>query len=518
MAERTIGEVLRELDPPAALEDIVSRIAAWPPDAFAATSAILLDSGAYRLVASPHHGQNWPASQNWNSDVVSLCDEWRAWCENPKGNSPASRIVAVISGSAAATLSDLCEPTFWTLLCAVFELHAVADEACVNLGLTAPEMFPMYAFRANSRLAEAGTLSMFPEHRLRVLPKMRTPQVGISLRSLSLHASFSRCPEVRVAWRLRPISVKRLNVLLFPWPFEVSADAFASAPCPLANMPSTFGIFDYNPSYKKSELLERFDSALTNAMACGLKPDAAVLPECAVTDAEYEELFAICERHDVDLLVGGVRGPQSNEARLCFGKDAAERERLSQHKHHRWCLEQSQINRYGLQDHLDPNRRWWESAALRQREIAFLALNDWLTVCHLVCEDLARIDPVAQVVRAVGPTLVIALLLDGPQRLDRWPARYASILADDPGSSVLTLTSLGMVERSRLPADSRDDGRIVAFWRDPVSGGKEISLDVGSTAVLLTLEPEWVEEFAADGRGDNGCAGRVVLASHQQIR
>lgn len=67
----------------------------------------------------------------------------------------------------------------------------------------------------------------------------------------------------------------------------------------------------------------------------------------------------------------------------------------------------------------------------------------------LVCEDLARQDPAADLIRAVGPNLLIALLMDGPQLSGRWPARYASVLAEDPGTSVLTLTSLGMAERSR---------------------------------------------------------------------
>jgi hypothetical protein len=49
---------------------------------------------------------------------------------------------------------------------------------------------------------------------------------------------------------------------------------------------------------------------------------------------------------------------------------------------------------------------------------------------------------------AIGPNLVIALLMDGPQLENRWPARYATVLAEDPGSAVLTVTSLGMVRRS----------------------------------------------------------------------
>jgi hypothetical protein len=50
--------------------------------------------------------------------------------------------------------------------------------------------------------------------------------------------------------------------------------------------------------------------------------------------------------------------------------------------------------------------------------------------------------PGADVMNAIGPNLVIALLMDGPQREHRWPGRYATVLADDPGSAVLTVTCL----------------------------------------------------------------------------
>ena len=49
------------------------------------------------------------------------------------------------------------------------------------------------------------------------------------------------------------------------------------------------------------------------------------------------------------------------------------------------------------------------------------------------------------------------------------------MLADDPGSSVLTLTSHGMVERSRPPG--RDASRVVALWKDPTRGVREIPLE-----------------------------------------
>jgi hypothetical protein len=116
----------------------------------------------------------------------------------------------------------------------------------------------------------------------------------------------------------------------------------------------------------------------------------------------------------------------------------------------------------------------------------------------LVCEDLAQIDDVAEVIRSVGPTVVVTPLLDGPQVTSRWAARYASVLADDPGSSVLTLTSFGMVQRCR--PHGRDASAVVALWKDPVRGSREIPLEAGAQGVLLTVCGDRTTRSSADGR------------------
>ena len=87
-----------------------------------------------------------------------------------------------------------------------------------------------------------------------------------------------------------------------------------------------------------------------------------------------------------------------------------------------------------------------------------------VSICYAhcdVCQDLAAIDDVAELVRSVGPTVIYTPLLDGPQLSSRWSARYASVLADDPGSAVLTLTSYGMVQRSR--PHGRDSSPVVGL-------------------------------------------------------
>jgi hypothetical protein len=89
----------------------------------------------------------------------------------------------------------------------------------------------------------------------------------------------------------------------------------------------------------------------------------------------------------------------------------------------------------------------------------FVTLNQ-ITWSVLVCEDLARKDPAADLIRAVGPNLLIALLMDGPQLKSRWPGR----------------------------------------WNDTEEGEVEISLDKGDDACVLTLECRKLSEAVAAER------------------
>jgi hypothetical protein len=181
---------------------------------------------------------------------------------------------------------------------------------------------------------------------------------------------------------------------------------------------------------------------------------------------------------------------------------------ICQSKHHRWFLERSQICQYGLT--LSPTWKWWEYTLMGERSLEFIILDGWLTLAALICEDLARPDPVAEMVRAVGPNLVIALLQDGPQLTSRWPARYATVLADDPGSSVLTLTGLGMALLSRPPA--KPVSRVVALWKEANGHPVEIELPSGADALVLCLSREKERQWTADGRQDFGQTGKVCLA------
>ena len=184
-----------------------------------------------------------------------------------------------------------------------------------------------------------------------------------------------------------------------------------------------------------------------------------MLPESSVPHTDLEALEAVLSRHGVTLLIAGLRdephpGNRFGSNWVHFGASHdGQWSHYRQDKHHRWSLDRSQIEQYHLAEVLDPRVRWWEALELNRRSLEVLERDDGHVIASLVCEDLAHIDDVVELMRAVGPTLVIALLLDGPQLASRWTARYASVLSDDPGSAVLTLTSYGMVANAGAPAN-----------------------------------------------------------------
>jgi len=164
---------------------------------------------------------------------------------------------------------------------------------------------------------------------------------------------------------------------------------------------------------------------------------------------------------------------------------------------------------------LHPRRLWWEAIDVHERILHVIDVGHGMTIAPLVCEDLARPDEVADVVRRIGPSLVVALLLDGPQLATRWPARYASVITDDPGSAVLTLTSYGMVARSRPPGTRRS--RVIAHWNSPTDGLHEIELAPRASAVLLSTSIESTTAWTADGRL-HADVPSLVLSRVDQLR
>jgi hypothetical protein len=305
-----------------------------------------------------------------------------------------------------------------------------------------------------------------------------------------------------------------VQMLLLPWPLKVRASDFRPVPGSVQRLTKEpFGFFEFVPEERLD--LDLVDRVLLAAIDEVGSIDVVVLPECAIEESEIVALEALLACHGVIYLQAGVRGRATHPGSLGSNwmhmginptlekvgpLPSPSRDpwfHIRQDKHHRWSLDEAQIRQYNLGGALHPDIQWWEAMDVPRRSIQFLEVGEEITCVSLVCEDLAQ-DDVAEVIRSVGPTMVLAGLLDGPQLPSRWGARYASVLADDPGSGVLTLTSFGMAQRSRPPG--HDPSRVIALWKDSASGIREISLEPGAHGVILTLCGERTTRRSADGR------------------
>jgi hypothetical protein len=303
-----------------------------------------------------------------------------------------------------------------------------------------------------------------------------------------------------------------------PYPTSVHASDFHPIRGPLLNMDQDrFGFFEYAPT-------ERFDpEGIVDLVRAAQRLvgaiDAVVLPEAALDEAVVPRVQGLLGESGVPYLIAGVRRAATDAEPFAtnYAYIGGSGWQAAQHKHHRWCVDAAQVHQYHLGAALDPSRRWWEAIRIQRRSLTFVTIPGpaGLTICPLVCEDLARPDPVTDVIRAVAPTLVVALLLDGPQLAARWPARYASVLADDPGSSVLTLTALGMAWRSQ-PAGV-EPSRVIALWKDAHRGLQQITLAEDARAIALTAHRREVKVTSADGRTSAQPVSELVLSGLEQI-
>jgi hypothetical protein len=500
----------------------------WPADLFALTNVILKRTEAHRFVLSPPSGEEWPPRRfpSWSDAVEDAGRQWSVWLEDQK--SPFPELLAeewtVFCERAGTPLEDLAEGRDWRMCEALLTLHAIADEACAGLGMALDRSDGkgcLYRARGRELLARTGSLARIQSHSLRVLPKVCTPPNGTSFRSFSRYACV-QSPGVEARWHKVPVrrsgtefQARHANLLLLPWPLRVRESDFRRVEGSVQRLAKEpFGFFEFAPS-------EKLDLDLVSRMIVAARDevdsvDGLLLPESAVDENEVEDLETVLDRHGVAMLITGVRqhsrqpgrfpsnwvhigaNPRLEKGASIPTSSGGQWFHIRQYKHHRWSLDEGQILQYHLGGVLHPHIRWWEAMEVPRRTVHFVEHGDEIAIVSLVCEDLAQIDGVAEVVRSVGPTVVFTPLLDGPQLSSRWAARYASVLADDPGSAVLTLTSFGMVQRSR--PHRRDTSPSVALWKDPVGGLREIPLEAGAQGILLTLSSNRGTRRSADGR------------------
>lgn len=610
----------------------------WPPDMFALLSIVLERTGCYKICLLEY---DWWQRPGWQADIQKAADYWicnttdllnkgktNGFCAQPSkvpkllneqlsvlepwsrslGSATSEeeivniddlRVLTYERSSADSTVSsDYNLPkaieSRRAVARALVTLYAIADNACIGFGLPekyqsqqAPAAKFMHAL-ANLLLTATGSLSTLPKFHGVVLPKMRTPQAGQMIRSLSHHLTF-HTTEVEVVWRTIPWPnhhQKTLNILALPFPFEVREANFQVR----SERFHSVQYFSYvsTPDIKTEQdntivCVERIVE-LVWEQCCQLdQVHILVFPETALSEAQYQQLLnSLKKRFEPDPRISDadkqgrlyqlpliVAGVYKGEPTLYQGveKDMGHNEvrvatffagrwyDIAQRKHHRWQLDRSQIIQYQLEGKLPTERKWFEHISVSQRRLTVLAPTGWLTLTSLICEDLARLEPVSELIRGIGPTLLMALLSDGPQKNHRWSARYASVLADDPGTAVLTLTSLGMATRSkRLNSDLSLDEKTrqstepvrhtVGLWKDLITGYRLLEIEeklneTGSSsknqdalpedkaintptdkrkrALRITVSARYEEEFTLDGRSDNENAAVFRLDGFESL-
>jgi hypothetical protein len=380
-----------------------------------------------------------------------------------------------------------------------------------------------------------------------VQPKTNTPTVGCTVRSLTHHlALLPSIANVTTHWHIaherHQEELHAFNLLVVPFPYSIPGKSFSrlSGKFPGDSKDRAFRLdpTEWTRSTteeKFAEFLEQLINAAEPELGQGpqrasvasrkgvqrVPVHAVVLPETALPLKFADKLAGILARKcRLDLFVTGVVTGTGHDARNSAAIYRLVNGTVIHHsfqsKHHRWGLNEDQIRRYHLGHVLDPHYKWWEKIDVSKRECYVMLFRPHATLSVLICEDLARYDPVLTVMNAIGPNLVIALLMDGPQLEHRWPGRYATALADDPGSAVLTLTSLGMVARSSMPADPQS--REIALWKEPTGKAQPLRLPKGDHALLLSLTSRLVEQFTLDGRGDGGTTVHFGLGAVHPVR
>lgn len=503
--------------------------ALWsPPDIFAICCYFAKITGAYRVYSN--------TSDKRRADITKAQSEGRRWrtvidgALKPKDSEiPATVVTAwrYIGKNVYKSLDKLSSSS--QFIDHALYLIAATDEACAGVGIPGGALAGRtgvggyFEFLAEIGISDVGSLCrLIPSSSIRVLPKQHTPQSGFNIRSLTHHLALCSASEVTPIWSQMPLNISdesSYNVLLAPWPIAMDASDLKPAN-KVSNASQKFGYFDYEPNQVASDakVFKWVKDLLAYAKKIGQRIDLILLPECALTTLQWKRI----SKHVADsgiAIISGVRasaedgssGENSLRMKLPFYGDFE----LVQHKHHRWQIESSQIKNYGLGGTLCSKKYWWENIKIEPRALNFLALRPDLVLCPLICEDLARQDPVAELVRSVGPNLVIALLMDGPQVPERWSARYASVLADDPGSSVLTISSLGMVQLSR-PQNCRPK-RVFASWKDATGSFVPLELASNEIGLVLNLQFSQKTEWSVDGRHDGEAASSPVLCGIHPI-
>ncbi|MBU2981989.1 hypothetical protein KO498_09200 [Lentibacter algarum] len=471
-------------------------------------------------------GQKWIKLHGSLDTIATPTEVEQLWADLLKESAEPIRL----------PLRNRATPKWWTI---ALKLLIIADEASSRVG--APEAADDPYFKkaidhkqvrhGNYELSEntnwSGSMAYLRSHGsagtfafqadpnvVNIFPKTRISVAGCSHRNFS--RNLTMLPKVGAArchWHMPPKQLLEdddmpVDILVIPFPFEVKAKSFkpthvAKESLPGGNKSDTrphWGNFELQQDWLDEEDIVDLSLRLMMSAKQDVETvNVVMFPECSL---DFDTFGRVCWELKklepaLEFVIAGssdncdpeTDGP-GNYAMTAVWHDFGEGPRAvisSRKKHHRWMLSANQLETYALTSTLDPRANWWETHNIGQCELHFHPFRKSSLFSAMICEDLARSEPCHEVLRSVAPNLVFVLLMDGPQIAERWSARYASTLSDDPGSSVLTLTCFGLVERSNQTQMFKRQ-EAVAYFSSPF-GQTPIYLPYkdGARGVLITL-------------------------------
>lgn len=529
----------------------------WPPDLFAVVGTIIDRSGCY-TEASPNR-DDLRSHEAYLKSVISIARSWKNLLKVPHKLQALWEELIVEHGEHDLGAITGNERALQVLLM----LFAIADDASKGMGWDKGSKAERLSDFATIVLANAD-----PEHkevefplphwprslcaivspdRVIVLPKSITTTKGCTIRSLSHNLALLPCETVLMPqWRLVSQTgyAKKnapIQLLLVPFPYSIPDGSFtlSSGREWLFNKTSHAAFFGLeqrwldldgqNPLHGGVLARELILPMIAEARELsGSVPTGVVLPECALSAEAAVDMVLALEGSGIEFVITGAleRGEDFDRPfNMAYTIAMLGDEILAegQSKHHRWRIDQRQADQYGLD--FDPDRtnhQWWEDIDVSMRDLPFYALRKDMSMVTLICEDLARMDPAMNAIRAVGPNLVVALLMDGPQLSRRWPGRYAGVLADEPGCAVLTLTCAGTVNLSNrhhmvYAGLEEMPTPIVALWRQADGREEHIELPGDANGVLLTLQSRSKHQTTLDNRSDRSSSRELTFKSQKPL-
>ncbi|MHA3363216.1 carbon-nitrogen hydrolase family protein [Yersinia enterocolitica] len=511
----------------------LNSILSWPPNVFLILYSIIEYTDKYRLLVSPQPHFSWDSLKRIKvMDICKSLDSSLNCQLNSSGvihdkNFLLKKSMDCIfnKNNFNKNIYDLmndelfCESVF-LLLVSIDSFFKKNKSGEVNVNIKTALIkrnIRKIALSRNKENINSSNLADNHDMEGLIAQKYNTPQAGLTMNNLTQNLTYIK-PSIKYHSVINKssdykVNKKEYNILFIPWPFIVKEEYFTPSVfiTPPHDIDNYFGFFDYKPDLNFSH--QHFLSYILSTIKRVGSLELIIFPETALSQKQFNNLQTLLIDtfgENAPSLLSGVYGNNDgigeNYALLSFIEESGNGfDTIRQDKHHRWFLERNQLRNYNLASSLDPNKKWWENIAIGRRKLTTLHTNNGVSLCPLVCEDLARQEPVAQAVRSIGPNLVVSLLLDGPQISSRWPGKYSAVLSDDPGSSVLSVTAFGMTQRST--GLGFNPSNQVALWSEPGKGSETLEVPSVDHAIVLELEIDQIEMWSLDGR----CEKKPIL-------